>query len=165
MNTNHLLAELEHELVSTKELIERVPAKQLNWQPHFKAMTLGQLAYHTAVIPFRYLTFVEEGSTTFEKLSYHHSPKDKQEIIDVFTNGSVKAKELLQKLGENETNHIWNLTKDGAVIFSLPVSMFIRMLVFNHLFHHRGQLSTYLRSLDIALPSIYGPSADFNPFA
>ena len=165
MNTNHLLVELEYELTSTKELIERVPANQLSWQPHFKAMMLGQLAYHTAIIPFRYLTFAEEGSTPLEKLSYHHSPKDKKEIIDVFTSGSAKAKELLQKLGENDGDTVWNLTKDGSVIFSLPVSMFVRMLVFNHLFHHRGQLSTYLRALDIPLPSIYGPSADFNPFA
>ncbi|MDP4262800.1 MAG: DinB family protein [Bacteroidota bacterium] len=165
MSSKNLIAELEHELVSTAKLLDRVPADKLNWQPHPKAMTLGQLAHHVATIPGRYLTFASEGNTSLEILTQHPSPKDKDEISDSFKTSCTQAKELLKNTGENWENKSWNLTKNGSVIFTLPIPLFTRLLVFNHLFHHRGQLSTYLRTLNIPLPSIYGPSADENPFA
>jgi uncharacterized damage-inducible protein DinB len=164
MNSKNLIAELDHELISTAKLINLVPADQLNWQPHPKAMTLGQLANHVATIPERYLRFAENGNTTIETLTYHHLPKNKDEILNSFKSGSETAKELLANVDENWQNKSWDLTKDNAIIFSLPIILFIRLLVFNHLFHHRGQLSTYLRTLNVALPSVYGPSADEDPF-
>lgn len=165
MSSKNLIAELEFELISTSKLLNLVPSDKLNWQPHPKAMTLGGLALHVAMIPGRYSTFGEEGSTTIETLTDHPLPKTKEEILEVFKKSSDKASEILNIADGNWENGAWNLTKNGSVIFSLPVPLFFRLLVFNHLFHHRGQLSTYLRTLDIPLPSIYGPSADENPFA
>jgi uncharacterized damage-inducible protein DinB len=165
MNTQDLIAELEFELISTSKLLNRVPADELNWKPHPKAMTLGQIAHHVAVIPVRYLRFAEEGFTDIEELTNHHAPKDKNEILDSFIAGSEKAKVLLQNVNDKWQGKSWSLTKDGSGIFTLPVPLFIRLLVFNHLCHHRGQLSTYLRTLNIAIPSIYGPSGDEDPFA
>jgi uncharacterized damage-inducible protein DinB len=165
MNPQNLIAELEHELISTGKLLELVPADKLNWQPHPRAMTLGALANHVAAIPGRYMTFAEKGNTSLETLLEHPSPRNKTEILDNFKTGSGKAKELMSDANANWENKSWNLTKDNAVIFTLPVPLFIRLLVFNHLFHHRGQLSTYLRTQNILIPSIYGPSADDNPFA
>lgn len=165
MNSQNLMAELEHELVSTAKLLELVPAEKLNWQPHPKAMTLGVLANHVASIPGRYLTFAEEGNTTLEALAEHKDPKTKSEIIQNFSASSAKAKLLLRKVDEKWLGKSWNLTKNGTVVFTLPLSLFTRLLVFNHLFHHRGQLSTYLRTLNVPLPVIYGLSADENPFA
>ena len=165
MSSQHLIAELEHELVSTAKLLDLVPAEKLNWQPHPRAMTLGELANHVASIPGRYLGFADEGNTPIETLLDHPSPKDKAEILMNFKNLCATAKEYLKNADEKWEAKSWNLTENGSIIFTLPVPLFTRLLVFNHLVHHRGQLSTYLRTLDVLIPSIYGPSADDNPFA
>jgi uncharacterized damage-inducible protein DinB len=165
MNAQNLIGELEHELVSTGKLLELVPANQLDWRPNKKAMTLGQLANHVAVIPERYFGFADEGNTELDTLTTHAHPKDKKEILDNFKSSRTKAMEVLGKVNGASENRTWNLTKKGVVVFSLPFPLYTRLLVFNHLIHHRGQLSTYLRSLDIRIPSIYGPSGDENPFA
>ena len=164
MKTQHLIAELDHELVSAAKLLELVPANKLDWQPHSRAMTLGALANHVASIPGRYMGFAEKGSTTLETLLSHPQPADKEEILVNFKNGMATAKALLNWGDLYWEDKSWNLTRNGSVIFTLPVPLFMRLLVFNHLIHHRGQLSAYLRTLGVPIPSIYGPSADENPF-
>ena len=165
MNSKNLIAELEHEWVSTAKLLHLVPADKLNWQPSPKAMPLGTLANHVATIPARYLTFATDGNTDVAILALHAEPKNKDEMLNNFKNSCNKAKEILNTADASWENKLCNLTKNDSVILTLPVALFIRLLVLNHLFHHRGQLSTYLRTLNIALPSIYGPSADEDPFA
>jgi uncharacterized damage-inducible protein DinB len=165
MNSQNLIAELEYELTSTAKLLDRIPADNLHWKPHARAMTLGQLANHVAVIPARYLVFAEDGFTDVGELTNHHVPKDKNEVLNNFRTGSEKAKMLLKNIDDKWQDKSWSLTKNGENIFTVPISLFIRLLVLNHLYHHRGQLSTYLRSLGIPVPSIYGPSGDENPFA
>jgi uncharacterized damage-inducible protein DinB len=91
-------------------------------------------------------------------------PENKEEILENFKNSVARAKELLKKGDDYWEDRSWNLTKNDSAVFTLPVPLFIRLLVFNHLIHHRGQLSSYLRALDVSIPSIYGPSADINPF-
>jgi uncharacterized damage-inducible protein DinB len=164
-NSENLIAELDHELVSTGKLLNLVPADNLGWKSHAKAMSLGQLANHVAVIPVRYLTFAEEGLTDINTLTTHHVPQSKEEILENFKTGSEKAKVLLKNVDDKWLNKTWSLTKNGTKIFTVPTPLFIRLLVLNHLYHHRGQLSAYLRTLDVPVPSIYGPSADENPFA
>ena len=73
--------------------------------------------------------------------------------------------ELLNKGDGNWPTKLWSLTKNDSIVFTLPLTQFARLLVLNHLVHHRGQLSTYLRTLNVSIPSIYGPSGDENPFA
>jgi len=165
MNSKDLIPELEHELVSTEKLLHLVPADKLNWQPHPKAMNLGQLANHVACIPGRYLTFAKEGNTSLQTLITHALPKSKDEILDNFKGSRSRAMELLNKPDGSWPTKSWNLTKNGSIVFTLPLTQFTRLLVLNHLVHHRGQLSTYLRILNISIPSIYGPSGDENPFA
>jgi uncharacterized damage-inducible protein DinB len=165
MDSKNLLAELEFELISTAKLLHLVPGHKLNWQPHPRAMTLGQLAFHVATIPDRYLKFGEEGSTTLDNLSFHHVPNDKQEILTAFDNSRSAVEKYLRNDVDSWNNKAWQLTKDGSPVFALALPMFTRLLIFNHMIHHRGQLSSYLRIIDIAIPSIYGPSADENPFA
>jgi uncharacterized damage-inducible protein DinB len=165
MSSKNLIAELEHEWVSTSKLLDLVPADKLSWRPHHNAMSLGQLAGHVAAIPGRYLTFAEEGNTAVETLTDHPSPASKKEIIDSFKASCAKAKEILNKVDEDWEEGTWNLTKNGSVVFTLALELFTRLLVLNHLVHHRGQLSTYLRTLNVRIPSIYGPSGDEDPFA
>ena len=164
-NSQNLIAELEQELISTGKLLELVPAELINFKPNPKAMTLGQLANHVAVIPVRYLSFAEEGFTDLGELTNHHEPKTKAEFLNNFKAGSEKAKLLLKNVDHKWQGKSWSLTKKGSPIFTLPIALFIRSFVFNHFYHHRGQLSVYLRALNVPLPSIYGPSADENPFA
>ena len=165
LNSQNLIAELEHELISTGKLLELVPAELIDFKPNPKAMALGQLANHVAVIPFRYLSFAEKGFTDLEELIHHHEPKTKAEFLNNFKAGSEKAKLLLKNIDHEWQGKSWSLTKNGSPVFTLPIELFIRLLVFNHFYHHRGQLSAYLRALNVPLPSIYGPSADENPFA
>jgi uncharacterized damage-inducible protein DinB len=164
MKSQQLIAELDHELVSAAKLLGLVPENKLDWQPHAKAMSLGALANHVASIPGRYLGFAEKGSTTLETLLSHPEPDDKEEILENFKNCTAAAKEFLSRGDAYWESKSWNLTKNGPAVFTLPVPLFIRLLVFNHFIHHRGQLSAYLRTLDIPIPSIYGPSGDENPF-
>jgi uncharacterized damage-inducible protein DinB len=164
MNSKNLIVELEFELISTKKLLESVPADKLDWQPHSKARSLGELALHVATVPGRYLTFAREGNTTVQALTERVTPKSKVDIIEGFKQSTETANEILSKTIDSLDTKPWNLLSDNKVIFTLPVPMFVRLLVFNHFVHHRGQLSTYLRQMGVSIPSIYGPSADENPF-
>jgi uncharacterized damage-inducible protein DinB len=164
-NSKNLISEFEFELISTEKLLKLVPADKLLWQPHHKARTLGELALHVASIPAKYLQYAKDGTTTVENLTARQTITTTEEILSAFQNSKDKALQILTDDYENLQDTTWQLTKDRASIFSLPIPFFTRLLVFNHLVHHRGELVMYLRTLDILIPSIYGPSADENPFA
>ncbi|HEY4977796.1 MAG TPA: DinB family protein, partial [Candidatus Acidoferrum sp.] len=91
--------------------------------------------------------------------------KSRQEVLDTFSKSMESAKEALKKMGDARLNSMWKLTKNGKVLMEVPRIVFLRSILMNHNYHHRGQLSVYLRILDVPVPSIYGPSADENPFA
>lgn len=160
----HLLSELNHELTATKKLLDRIPEQELGWKPHVKAMSLGQLALHVASIPGRIAGFAVDGATPVDVLIEHPEARSKNEILEAFKQETAKAQEILEhEATEWETNE-WNLKKGEDIVLTLPRSLLARLLMFNHWYHHRGQLATYLRMLDVQVPSIYGPSADENPF-
>jgi len=163
-DTKDLLAEMEHEVVSAGKLLERVPEDKLEWQPHPKAMTLGALALHVASIPGIYTSHAAVGTTDLQTLISHPQPKNKEEIMKGFSASVQSAKGTLGNYRAWATDS-WKLDKDGVTIFTVPRSVMVRLLTFNHWYHHRGQLTTYLRILGVELPSIYGPSADEDPFA
>jgi uncharacterized damage-inducible protein DinB len=165
LDSEDLLAELEYEVVSTEKLLKLVPADKLEWQPHPKAMTLGALALHVATISGGYTTFAATGSTDLNTLVSHPQPKDKEEILSGFSKGVSNAKDILKGAFDGWAGKSWDLTRRAEAIFTIPRALMVRLLVFNHWYHHRGQLSTYLRTLGIKLPSVYGPSADEDPFA
>ena len=92
-------------------------------------------------------------------------PQSRQEILDAFSRSLESAKDTLKKMDDAQLMSAWSLTRNGKVLMSVPKIGFIRSIMMNHIYHHRGQLSVYLRLLDVPVPSIYGPSADENPFA
>jgi uncharacterized damage-inducible protein DinB len=103
---------------------------------------------------------------TFEAPGFNQpQPASRQEILDTFSTSLADAKDTLKEMDDARLMAIWSLTKNGNVIMSVPRIGFIRSIMLNHYYHHRGQLSVYLRMLDVPVPSIYGPSADENPFA
>jgi uncharacterized damage-inducible protein DinB len=158
-----ILMEIDQEAQTTKRVLERIPDDKLAWKPHPKSYSLGQLALHIASVPGRVAAAAVPDSMEAPNFS-QPEPKSRQEVLDTFSKSLESAKDTLKKMDDARLMAMWRLTKDGKVLMSVPRIGFIRSILMNHNYHHRGQLSVYLRMLDIPVPSIYGPSADENPF-
>jgi uncharacterized damage-inducible protein DinB len=159
-----LLMEIDQEAQTTKRVLDRIPDDKLAWKPHPKSCSLGQLALHIASVPGNVAAAAAQD--TFEvPNSPRPEPKSRQEILETFSKGLASAKDTLSKMEDARLTSMWSLTKNGKVLMSVPRIGFLRSFLMNHNYHHRGQLSVYLRMLDVPVPSIYGPSADENPFA
>jgi uncharacterized damage-inducible protein DinB len=156
--------ELDQEAQTTQRVLERVPDNKLTWRPHPKSYSLGQLALHIASVPGNVSAAAAQDA--FEAPNFSQSePKSCQEIWDTFSKGLASAKDTLNKMDDARLMSMWSLTRNGKVLMTIPRIGFVRSILMNHNYHHRGQLSVYLRMLDVPVPSIYGPSADENPFA
>ncbi|MCU1231345.1 MAG: DinB family protein [Acidobacteria bacterium] len=159
-----VVTELDQEAIATRRLLERIPSEKLDWKPHPKARTLGQLAVHIAQVQKHVSSMIQNESGEVRSQP-ETVPSSATEIVTMFDDSHTSTKALLGAMSDEDLVSNWSLMRDGQPIFTLPKIGMIRMVVLNHVYHHRGQLSTYLRTLDVALPSIYGPSADENPFA
>lgn len=159
-----LLQELEHEALTTRRVLERVPDAQLTWRPHKKARTLGELALHVATVPGAVATIASQSRVQAPDF-IDPSPKSASELIPALDDSIAKAKSLLSGMDDATLNGMWRLMRGEREVFAIPRVALLRSIMLNHWYHHRGQLSVYLRELGVAVPSIYGPSADENPFA
>lgn len=158
-----ILAELDQEAEATRRLLEIVPEDKLTWRPHPKAMSLGQLALHVAATQGG----VAEGTLndSVDTPDFIHSEaRTRAEIVSTFDDGLKKAKEIVSATSDERALAEWKIVDGDKVLLAMPRIAFWRTVMLNHVYHHRGQLSTYLRQLDIPLPSVYGPSADTNAF-
>ena len=158
-----ILAELDQEAEITRRLLDIIPEDKLSFRPHPKAKSLGELAMHLATTQG---AVAELGKQSKEAGNF---PPDveatsRAQILEAFTESTKKAKEIVSATNDEEAMAEWKLTKDGTTLMAVPRINFWRSILLNHAYHHRGQLSAYLRELDVPLPSIYGPSADTNPF-
>jgi uncharacterized damage-inducible protein DinB len=159
-----ILTELDQEAQTTKRVLDRVPEDKLSWKPHPRSYSLGQLALHIASVPGAVTEAVAQDTREVPSFAQPEA-KSRQEILDTFSKGLQSAKETLGKMDDARLTSTWTLTRNGKVVMSVPRIAFLRSILMNHSYHHRGQLSVYLRLLDVPVPSIYGPSADENPFA
>ena len=159
-----LLQELEQEAATTRRVLERVPDDQLGWRPHKKARTLGELALHVAGTPGAVATFAAQSDVQVPAFT-DQSPGNASELIPALDDSIATAKRVLEKMDDATLNAKWRMMRDGREIMSIPRIALLRSIMLNHWYHHHGQLSVYLRQLGVAIPSIYGPSADENPFA
>jgi uncharacterized damage-inducible protein DinB len=159
-----LLTELDQEAQTTKRILERLPDDKLAWKPHPKSFSLGQLALHIASGPGSVAAGAAQDTLEAPNFS-QPEPKNRQEVLDTFSKSLASAKETLKKMDDTRLMSTWSLTRNGKVLMSIPRIAFLRSILMNHHYHHRGQLSVYLRMLDVPVPSIYGPSADENPLA
>jgi uncharacterized damage-inducible protein DinB len=159
-----LLPEFDRETTTTRKLLERVPEDKFNWKPHAKSMSLGQLASHVATIPM--WGSVTMAQSDFDVAGNPQLPpmKTRAEILSAFDKFVSDTRAALTGKTDAELMVPWALKRGNETIFSMPKASVWRGFVLNHLIHHRGQLSVYLRMHDVPLPSIYGPSADETAF-
>ncbi|MDQ6901968.1 MAG: DinB family protein [Bacteroidota bacterium] len=156
-----LIAELNQEGANTRKMIERVPDESLSWAPHNKSMTLGRLATHTADIPVWFERVINADVYDFAASNYKRDELDNiQDILNLFDERLAAAKILLENSTDDILNAPWTLRRGEQIYFTLPRKVSLRNFAFNHIYHHRGQLSVYLRLLDVPVPGMYGPTAD-----
>jgi uncharacterized damage-inducible protein DinB len=161
-----LIPELEHEAVATRRLLERVPADRLDYQPHPRSMSLGQLALHIAAIPGSISRLASlDGVDTLAVDFTPGSPAGAEELLATLEQSLADAKAYLASLDEDLCAGTFTARAGERVVFALPRIVLLRNLMMNHLYHHRGQLTVYLRLLEVPVPATYGRSADENPFA
>jgi uncharacterized damage-inducible protein DinB len=159
-----MLKEFENEATTTRRVLERVPSDKLAWKPHPKSMSLGTLALHVASSPGVIIGWCAEDETHFKGEPSPH-PTSTAEILAAHDASVKKVKETLPQIGDEGMQKMWSAKAGDQTLMTMPKSALARAIVMNHWVHHRGQLSVYLRLLDVPVPSIYGPSADENPFA
>lgn len=158
-----LIQELEQEAQTTRRVLERVPGERLEWKPNPKSMSLGQLSLHVATIPGFVSDIARQSPFSFPKM-VQASAASSAELIPALDASVARAKTNLLAIGESGLGDVWRLVEGGQELMAVPVGGVVRSIMLNHWYHHRGQLSVYLRELGVPLPSIYGPSADENPF-
>jgi uncharacterized damage-inducible protein DinB len=160
-----MMGEIQQEAATTKRVLERVPADKLAWKPHPKSMSLGQLAMHVATIPGGISKMAQLDA--FEVNPANFNPPQPQNVTEILTALNTSVEAALAYLGgvtESDVTATWRLTLQGKELMAMPRAGLLRSIMLNHWYHHRGQLSVYLRLLDVPVPVIYGPSADENPF-
>jgi uncharacterized damage-inducible protein DinB len=147
-------------------VLERVPNHRLTWRTHEKARTLGQLALHIATVPAGVAALGAAASPVqVPDFAGDPSPTSASELVPALDDSLAKATKALAGLDDAALTDTWRLMRGSRELLAIPRIAFLRSVLLNHWYHHRGQLTVYLRELDVAVPSIYGPSADENPFA
>ena len=159
------VGEIRREAATTRRVLERIPDDKLGWKPHAKSMTLGQLGMHVATIPgaFAGIALADNFQVDPARLVPPEA-KSTADILNALDSGVKAAEDYLGTVTESTAAATWSATLNGRQMMSMPRAVMLRTLMLNHWYHHRGQLSVYLRLLDVPVPSIYGPSADDNPF-
>jgi uncharacterized damage-inducible protein DinB len=159
-----ILLEFREEVPAVRRILERVPEDKLSWRPHPKSKSLGELALHVANLPG-----LAAKIATMDEFSPGSGPPTQvtsvEQIRTAFENSVRNGEDALQNMTEETALGSWRLVFNGKEIMRKPRIAALRTNVLNHLYHHRGQLSVYLRLLDVPVPVVYGPTADENPFA
>jgi uncharacterized damage-inducible protein DinB len=158
-----LLQELEQEAQTTRRVLERVPDAHLNWKPHPRSMTLGQLAMHVAIVPGGVAEAAAQPAIQ-RPMFPQPSPSSASELVPMLEDSVARARQALGGMDDAAMNATWKVLDGDRELMVVPRVAFVRSIMLNHWYHHRGQLSVYLRQLNVPVPSIYGPSADENPF-
>ncbi len=162
-----LLPEFDQEMANTRKILERVPEDKFAWKPHPKSGAMGWLAAHVAGIP-------QWASMTMDRESLDLAPQGQRpqppappasrtQLLDGFDKNASAARQAISTASDSQFLQPWTLLNNGKILLTLPRIAVLRSFVMNHLIHHRAQLTVYLRMNDVAIPGLYGPSADENP--
>lgn len=159
-----LLPEFDHEMANTRKALERLPDDKFGWKPHDKSWAMGALATHLANLPsWAVLTIKQDsfdlnppGAEPFKTPERH----SRQEVLEMFDKNVAAARDAIAGASDGDLLKPWSLLSGGNTLMTMPKIAVLRSFVMNHIIHHRGQFTVYLRLNDIPVPSIYGPSAD-----
>ena len=156
-----LIAELQQEATTTRKCLERIPETTFDWKPHEKSMSMSRLAAHVAEMVDWAKDVTETPEMDFAAQDYKpFEPKTTAELVEYFDERLASATEAIKNASDESLMENWKLRNGEEIYFDMPRIQVLRGMVFNHIVHHRGQLSVYLRLNDIPVPALYGPSAD-----
>lgn len=156
-----IISEFQNEAKSTRKMLERVPEDKHFWKPHEKSMTLGELATHVAELPLFAISIVEQDELDFLTLDYKPKvAKTNAELLQIFEENLSSTLESLKNATDEKLLGNWRLRSGEKIFFEMPRIEVLRFMVLNHIVHHRGQLSVFLRLQNVPLPGVYGPTAD-----
>jgi uncharacterized damage-inducible protein DinB len=156
-----LLPEFDQEMANTRKTLERIPEDKVAWKPHQKSMSLGRLAGHLAELPGFATTAIQTDSLDLSAREYKPLIAESQkQVLDVFDAKVKEARAALAGATDEQLMKPWSLIYQGKTVFTMPRAAVVRVMTLSHVIHHRAQLGVYLRLNDVAVPSIYGPSAD-----
>ena len=156
-----IIAELNQEAATTRRVLERVPEQHMSWKPHQKSMSLGQLGHHVAFIPG---AIAELASEDVRDLPAVPRPEAKSvaELLSTLEKSIAGATQKLSGWNDDALVRTFTLKRNGQTVMQIPRIALLRAVMLNHWYHHRGQLTVYLRLLDVPVPAVYGASADEN---
>ncbi|MGA3186966.1 MAG: DinB family protein [Bryobacteraceae bacterium] len=156
-----LLPEFDNEMKFTRKALERVPDDKFDWKPHEKSMTMGRLATHLAELPGFAAAIIQTDELNFDKREYKPaSATNRAGILEIFDKAAAEAHEAIAGATDDHLRKSWSMIYKEKKLFDAPRAAALRGMAMNHIIHHRGQLTVYLRLNDVAVPAIYGPSAD-----
>lgn len=161
--TESLIAELEQEAATTREVLERVPEDELSWRPHPKSMSAGQLALHIALLPGTFAEMLDQRALEVPGIPLRE-PDSVDEVLSTLGESVDVAARKFAEWGDGGLEEERRVTRDGETVLEIPRGGMLRAGLLNHWYHHRGQLTVYLRLLDVPVPAVYGPSADEDAF-
>ncbi|MGH7495365.1 MAG: DinB family protein [bacterium] len=164
MTIDDLLQELEEEAQTTRRVLERVREDQLGWTPHEKSMTLGQLAMHVASVPGAIAGISTQPTFDIKTEIPRPSATSGAELLRVLDESVARAKAILREMDDAALLSSWRMVDGDREVAVFSRGALLRSVMLNHWYHHRGQLTVYLRQTGALVPAIYGPSADENPF-
>ena len=163
--SDSLLPEFDQEAANTRRTLERIPDEKLAWKPHPKSWSMAALASHVANLPHWAVMTLQTDSLDLNPPGGGEQPRQaeatsRQELLGMFDRTMTAAREAVASASDAQWRESWTLLNGGHAIFSMPKIAVMRSYVMNHLVHHRGQLTVYLRLNDVPVPGLYGPSAD-----
>ena len=165
-----ILPEFDHEMATTRRTLERVPEDKPDWKPHEKSMTMARLAGHLAELPSFVATALRDDSFNIRPAGGSSPSRQplvmtsRKQLLEDFDRNVAELRTTLANASDETLMKTWTLLAGEKTIFSAPRIGVIRSFCLNHVIHHRAQMGVYLRLNNVPVPSVYGPSADENPF-
>ena len=160
-----LLPEFDHEMANTRRTLERVPDTAFDWTPHENSYSMQALVSHLANLPSWTSVTIEQDSIDMAPADGSEPPRTEAvastaQALETFDANVTAARAIIESASDEKLMETWSLLNGGEVMFAMPKVAVLRSFIMNHMIHHRGQLTVYLRMNDAPLPALYGPSAD-----
>ena len=161
--TESILREFETQFPITRKFLERLPEDKLSWKPHQRSMSAGQLALHIALVPGNVVRGAQQNPAQAPDFNNIPQPSSLREILTRFEESIATVKSVLPQFDDAGMQETWHLMQGDRELLAMPRAQFLRDIMLNHWYQHRGQFSVYLRMLNVAVPASWGPSADEAP--